>query len=194
MFAARYATLIAAQQPAATPAMAFDAHALACALASADADSASLPQSLGLSGRAVDGMMARVFPWLFRSGILFDHAAPAPACEECAMLADLLIAHRAGVSEAETWFAHIIARRALEPGHLWQAMGLFERAELRQLIERHFPTLAARNTANMRWKKFFYRELCAHQGFTACPVPDCRDCTSWAECFGPEDGDSRLAA
>jgi nitrogen fixation protein NifQ len=195
LFATRYATLIAAQQPAWSEAMAFDAHVFACVLASGPAEEpGALPAAMGLSGREAEALMARVFPYLLRGDILVDRYAPKPACDETDMLAELLIAHRAGDSGHELWFARILARRCLEPGHLWQALGLFSRAELRRVLETHFPALAARNFANMRWKKFLYRELCATQGYSACPVPDCRDCSTWSECFGPEEGVARLAA
>jgi nitrogen fixation protein NifQ len=196
MFAARYASLIAAQRPVWSEAEGFDAHAVACAMASAPCDcAAALPDSLGLSGRDTEALLAALFPALLRGAILaFDRGAPRMDCEETDMLAGLLEAHRAGASPASRWLARIIARRALEPGHLWLALGLSDRGELRRLLARHFPVLAARNTGDMRWKKFFYRELCASQGYVACPVPDCRDCSTFAECFGPEDGVSLMAA
>ncbi len=195
MFAERYATLRASQRPTWTEGEAFDAHVFACAVASGDhACACRLPRSMGLSGREAERLMARIFPALMRGDIRVDREAPPVACEDTDMLAELLLANRAGRSEKEAWLARIIARRALEPGHLWQALGLFDRAELRRLLETHFPALALRNTGNMRWKKFFYRELCATQGYVACPVPECRDCTSFAECFGVEDGASLMAA
>lgn len=40
-------------------------------------------------------------------------------------------------------------------GHLWQDLGLFNRGELSRLLATHFPTLAAGNTQNMKWKKPF---------------------------------------
>lgn len=192
-FGTRYATLIAAQRPAISEAMAFESHVFACAVASAPAsDPSALPAAMGLSGTEAETLMARVFPCLLRGDIHVDRNAPQPDCEETDMLAGLLIAHRAGQSDYELWLARIVARRALEPGHLWQSLGLFNRAELRRLLETHFPALAARNTNNMRWKKFFFRELCTQQGYVACPVPNCRDCATYSECFSVEHGLSLL--
>jgi len=58
-----------------------------------------------------------------------------------------------------------IARASLQPGHLWRAMELDDRAELRALFDTHFPELAAGNTKDMRWKKYLYKKLCGWKGF-----------------------------
>ncbi len=50
-----------------------------------------------------------------------------------------------------------IARASMQPGHLWRAMELENRGELRALFETHFPALAAGNTKDMRWKKYLYK-------------------------------------
>jgi nitrogen fixation protein NifQ len=44
-------------------------------------------------------------------------------------------------------------------------MGLVNRSELRTLLFTHFPTLAAGNTKDMRWKKYLYKRLCGWPGF-----------------------------
>ncbi len=59
-----------------------------------------------------------------------------------------------------------VVRGALESGHLWRVMGLDSRAELRELMSRHFPELAAGNTKDMRWKKYLYKRLCGWPGFS----------------------------
>ena len=56
--------------------------------------------------------------------------------------------------------AERIARASLEPGHLWRAMQLDDRSELRGLFETHFPELAAGNIKDMRWKMYLYKRLC----------------------------------
>jgi len=58
-----------------------------------------------------------------------------------------------------------VAQASVQPGHLWRAMELSDRAELRDLLETHFPLLAAGNTKDMRWKKYFYKKLCGWSGF-----------------------------
>jgi nitrogen fixation protein NifQ len=87
----------------------------------------------------------------------------------------------------------MIARRAVEPNHLWEDLGLRNRAELSRLLVRHFASLAAQNTRNMRWKRFFYRMLCEADGMVLCTTPVCRDCADFEHCFGEETGESRLA-
>jgi nitrogen fixation protein NifQ len=58
-----------------------------------------------------------------------------------------------------------ISRASMQPGHLWRAMELEDRGELRALFENHFPALAAGNTKDMRWKKYLYKLLCGWPGF-----------------------------
>ncbi len=77
--------------------------------------------------------------------------------------------------------------------HLWQDLGLFNRAELGRLLARHFPALHAGNVNNMRWKKYFYRRICDLEGFSLCAAPHCSVCKDFSSCFGDEDGMSRLA-
>lgn len=61
--------------------------------------------------------------------------------------------------------ADAIARGSLLDGHLWRAMQLGNRDDLRALFEAHFPELAAGNTKDMRWKKYLYKRLCGWPGF-----------------------------
>lgn len=83
-----------------------------------------------------------------------------------------------------TLLAHILAARAVRPGHLWVAMGLFERAELSAAIKRHLPALFAANHQGMRWKRFFYKQICEQQGGMLCKSPVCGDCSEYELCFG----------
>lgn len=58
-----------------------------------------------------------------------------------------------------------VARGCLIDGHLWCAMQLGSRAELRELLENHFPELSGGNTKDMRWKKYLYKRLCGWPDF-----------------------------
>jgi nitrogen fixation protein NifQ len=87
----------------------------------------------------------------------------------------------------------MVARRAMQPEHLWEDLGLRSRAELSRLLMRHFEPLARDNTRNMRWKRFFYRKLCEDDGMVMCSTPVCSQCGDFAECFGEESGESRMA-
>ncbi|MGY5449540.1 nitrogen fixation protein NifQ [Agarivorans sp. MS3-6] len=79
--------------------------------------------------------------------------------------------------------AVIIASASLSQIHLWRSLGLSNRAELSELIRHNFPKLHAMNTKNMRWKRFFYRQLCEQGGDYICRAPSCVECSSYAECF-----------
>jgi nitrogen fixation protein NifQ len=89
--------------------------------------------------------------------------------------------------------AAMLARRAQSPDHLWQDLGLRNRGELSRLMARHFRPLAARNSQDMKWKKFLYRMICRDAGYSLCTAPSCGECADFAACFGDESGESRLA-
>ncbi len=98
----------------------------------------------------------------------------------------LLLAHRARGEEMETWLAHAIATAAMGENHLWQDMGLPSRKVLSALMQKHFPSLAALNDKDMKWKKFFYRQLCESAGVLICKSPHCAECCDYRICFDPE--------
>ncbi|MBB3267959.1 nitrogen fixation protein NifQ [Azospirillum sp. OGB3] len=100
-----------------------------------------------------------------------------------------LLDHRAAGTVEEEWLAAIVARRALGPNHLWQDMGFANRRELNAMFRRHFPSLVALNSGDMKWKKFFYRQLCEREGLMLCKSPNCEVCDDFSACFSAEDGD-----
>ena len=83
--------------------------------------------------------------------------------------------------------AACVSRACLGSDHLWHDLGLPAREVLSGLLHQHFPRLAARNRNNMRWKKFFYKQLCEQVGVRACRAPSCGVCAHFGECFGSED-------
>lgn len=198
MFANHYASLLAGQWPAIDAGTAFDRHALACVLAIARdeelAGRATIAEATGLGPKELTRLVARNFPAVpFDSfGIDPDETEP-DRDEEEEILFELLLQHCDPGIAASRQFARIVARRAMRDDHLWQDLGLFERAELTRLLNRHFPSLAAGNTQNMKWKKYFYRKLCEAEGFSLCTAPSCRECSDFDACFGEENGESRLA-
>jgi nitrogen fixation protein NifQ len=105
---------------------------------------------------------------------------------------DLLRGELESGSPAGRFLPFIVARRSMEPNHLWEDLGLARRPDLTALMQRHFPQLAARNPG-MRWKRFLYRSLCEQQGFVACAAPSCSQCDEFSVCFGEETGEARLA-
>lgn len=171
----------------------FDAHVFASIIAIAAAQGSAVHAHLGLSVRDFRALVERVF-----------HGASDMFCgceverayaedDEVAMVRSLLMAHRTVDTDESRWLAAMIARRAVEPNHLWEDLGLRNRAELSRLLMRHFASLAERNTRNMRWKRFFYRMLCEADGMVLCATPVCTDCSDFDLCFGEEGGESRLA-
>lgn len=195
IFARHYSALRATARPVPDEAEAFDNHVLAAILAAALTEaetSVTAPiDGLGLSPVEIDRLVACHFPHYAPAE--FGGLPPSVPSEEEALLIDLLLAHRSGPEPLAAWLAILIARRAMRPDHLWQDLGLNDRGELNRLLARHFRTLHAGNTGNMRWKKYFYRVLCEAEGFSLCAAPSCAVCTDFDDCFGAEDGLSRLA-
>ncbi len=113
--------------------------------------------------------------------------------EEEVMVRQVLLQNCSGPDDVSEWLAFIIARRGMEPNHLWEDMGLAERSDLTKLLLRHFAPLASKNTRNMRWKRFLYRSLCEAEGFTMCPSPTCDSCGEFNICYGDESGEAVMA-
>lgn len=106
--------------------------------------------------------------------------------EEWQELYQLLSENKRGQDPSEDWLAKIIAAACLGSDHLWRDLGLQDRKSLGKLIHANFPSLAQKNTGNMRWKKFFYRQLCEAGGHFICRSPTCEICPTFEECFGDE--------
>lgn len=195
--ATHYANLRAAEWPCRDEAAAFERHVLACVLAAGlserDSSGQALSVALGLKSRDILDIVVRHFPLMPLAG--FDLGElPDPHFEmEEELLRDLLLSHRSTAKALPVWLASIIARRSMQADHLWQDLGLFDRGDLNRLLQTWFPTLHAGNTTNMRWKKYFYRQLCEAEGFALCTAPSCSVCADFDNCFGAEDGMSRLA-
>lgn len=111
---------------------------------------------------------------------------PRQRDDEYEELLALLRDHAAGPGRGP--LAAAVARGCLGDNHLWQDLGLADRQTLSALLGEHFPRLFARNTGNMRWKKFFYLQLCQQAEIRACRAPSCGVCAHLGECFGSEDG------
>lgn len=90
---------------------------------------------------------------------------PAERQAEYTALVSLLMESAASDDAEAQRVAEWVAGAALQPGHLWRSMGVADRSELRCILETHFAELAAGNTKDMRWKKYFYKRLCGWPGF-----------------------------
>ncbi len=101
--------------------------------------------------------------------LLLDHADPVHGSD----------AQRRAVAET-------VALACLGDNHLWQDLQLDSRAELSALMRHWFPALVAKNHADMKWKKFLYRQLCEREEILICKSPSCAVCSDQPKCFGPE--------
>jgi nitrogen fixation protein NifQ len=99
----------------------------------------------------------------------------------------LLFEHRANRNMSEQWMAEIVTTACMANDHLWQDLGLRSREFLSRLMKENFPSLAAKNVHDMKWKKFIYKQLCEQEGINACRAPSCEYCADYLNCFGPEE-------
>ena len=190
---AMYILLNRSLAPACDP---FDGHVLACVLSIAAEESApdcSLAQALGVSGKSLRGMIAQYFPDALDHLKAFGLDSELVVEDEEQSLRMLLQRSRSTPGPFSSLLAAIVARRAMQPNHLWQDLGLTNRSELSALMLRHFAPLAARNNQDMKWKKFFYRMICRDDSYRLCAAPSCSECCDFNGCFGDESGESRLA-
>jgi nitrogen fixation protein NifQ len=176
---------------------AFDAHVAAAILALGRSEAVgtadSVCERVGLDGAALRRLVAALFPEAMGICAGVDLCLRLKVGDEEQTLRDLLWMYSTDASPLQRDLAAMIARRCLRPHHLWQDLGLRNRAELSQLMRRHFATLAQRNRNDMKWKKYLYRAICRADGFSLCAAPVCSDCDDFAVCFGGEDGESLLA-
>ncbi|MFZ1828725.1 MAG: nitrogen fixation protein NifQ [Candidatus Competibacteraceae bacterium] len=162
---------------------------LARMLATQFSGGGALPSGLGLEPEDFNALLVRRFP-----GLPNLHTPPRPPprwdprlLEEQEELVNLLFLHRAGQDEAECWLSVIVATGCMANDHLWEDLGLWSRQDLSELMIRNFPTLAARNDRDMKWKKFLYKQLCEQEGVYLCRAPSCAVCRDYPICFGPEE-------
>ena len=146
-----------------------------------------------LDGDALAALRERYFPGLHCPLKAYAGAGTPPAIDEFEDLLALLLDHRTVPDDESTWLAHALATACMGANHLWQDMGLPNRSALSWLIKHHFTSLAERNLGDMKWKKFFYRQLCEREGLMLCKSPNCDSCTDLQQCFGPEDANGLFA-
>ena len=161
---------------------------LARILASWSLGMGGMPDYLGLSQADFLRMMAHCFP-NYNVDELNQKGAPIDVqrLDETEDLRKLLINNRTGNSESEIWMVDIVIAGCLGNDHLWQDLGLWQRADLSKLMMDNFSPLALRNVKDMKWKKFLYKQLCETEGIYTCRAPSCEACADYTNCFGPEE-------
>ncbi len=186
-----YSTLIASPLP--EDIAEEDRHLFSCLIAVAAQAPYELHEALGLSQDDFLNLLGAFFPGNELASI---EASSTPATEPPPEINhevfEILLSHVPQDSQgkplqAALWLARILAARAVHPGHLWIAMGLFRRPELTASIRRLLPTLAEANNQGMRWKRFLFKQVCDLHGAVLCKSPDCGVCSDYALCFAPED-------
>jgi nitrogen fixation protein NifQ len=189
-----YATLMACAVDAGDPTVLALAGVLSSAVGCHGLDVLPMP---GLDADETHRMLARWFPGAALALGLACLASPGPESgrrlegrdDELEDLVALLNDHadpHAGPADEANCVAHALACASLGQNHLWQDLLLPSRRELSALIGHWFPRLAAKNTHDMKWKKFFYKQLCEREGLFICKSPSCSVCSDHALCFGAE--------
>ncbi len=150
-----------------------------------------LTAALGLSRETLVRVAERYWPEAVKTirQISDDQAGTGADALEEPDLRAFLLEYRAGFREEEAWLAAMVARRSLLSNHLWQDLGLSGRDDLNKLFRTHFPELVRLNHKDMKWKKFFYRQLCEREGVPICKAPNCDVCADRTVCFGAESGE-----
>lgn len=167
-------------------------HLFACLLAVAAGEPYETAAALGMTRGDISELLATYFPRIDLKDLENESrsAQGAPPEQNGEVLAILLshVPKDKDGHEVRTsaWLARTLAARAAHPGHLWTAMGLFERPELTAAIHRHLPSLAAANSQGMRWKRYLFKQVCDLGGGVMCKSPNCGVCSDYALCFESE--------
>ena len=146
----------------------------------------ALPPCLGLEEKDFSALLTQHFPKI-QLVVRSRETADDPRALERDDVLGLLLEHRAHRNMSEQWMAEIVTTACMANDHLWQDLGLWSRDYLSRLMTQNFPSLAAKNMHDMKWKKFLYKQLCEKEGINACRAPSCEYCTDYLKCFGPED-------
>ncbi len=161
---------------------------LARILASWSAGFGAMPDWLGLGEPAFYEMMQFHFPgYNLEQLIWLGRPLDEQRVAEMEDLRKLLFKKRTGEFDSENWMVEILIAGCMGDDHLWQDLGLWQRADLSKLMQENFFPLASRNTKDMKWKKFLYKQLCETEGIYTCRSPSCEVCADYDNCFGSEE-------
>ncbi len=161
---------------------------LACMVASWCAGKSVLPDYLGLECRVFTDLTTHYFadyplPLQSPSGKQLDFDR---MLERQDLINLLKHYSRPEVIESD-WIIGLLVAGCLGDDHLWHDLGLWSRSQLTALLNYNFPELAAKNSHDMKWKKFLYKQLCEEEGLYLCRAPSCQVCVDYGKCYGSED-------
>lgn len=140
------------------------------------------PDALGNLDPALDALHTRYADYALRG--LGD---PQPGFT--LLLRVLLDAYSAPQSVITPLVTSVLVHACLRPDHLWRDLGLTGREDVTALLTHHYPGLVARNTRNLRWKKFLAYSACEHAGLPAAAAPGCATCEDHDFCYGEAGAD-----
>jgi nitrogen fixation protein NifQ len=158
---------------------------LAQIIASWQAGEGVLPDKLGLSDLQFDQLRQRFLS--LDADTNSANSLDFSRMLEKQDLEQLLRKYAATSNEETEWLITIIVAACLGSDHLWHDLGLWSRKDLSAMLKHNFPEMAARNSKDMKWKKFLYKQLCEAEGLYLCRAPSCEVCQDYPACFGPED-------
>ncbi len=141
---------------------------------------------MGLAAEDFDDLMRRYFPGIAAGFArrFIPAVSPAWRRDEFDDLLQLLLDDRVDDSDMTRWVAHATASGCMGHDHLYSDMGFSDRYGLTRLLRAHFPALYDKNPGGMmKWKKFFYRQLCLRAEISLCPAPGCQHCIDRDTCF-----------
>ncbi|CUJ47710.1 nitrogen fixation protein NifQ [Achromobacter xylosoxidans] len=153
----------------------------------------------GLSSVELAEVLASVFPGTQDGATaaladlqarLLAYATPGQASPQpdFTRLLRVLLEACGGPAVTTPWVTSVLAHACLRPDHLWRDLGLKDRDDVTALLTRHYPGLVARNTQNLRWKKFLAYSAFEHAGLPAAAAPGCSDCEDRGFCYGASAG------
>lgn len=150
--------------------------------------SGALPDYLGLEPTQFKLLINKYFPDAFIPELAVSNIKPDfdRMLEKDDLVKLLRINSRIECPETE-WIIAIIVAGCLGSDHLWQDLGLWSRSQLSEMLHYNFPELACKNTKDMKWKKFIYKQLCEAEGLHLCRAPSCEVCSDYSSCFGSEE-------
>lgn len=105
--------------------------------------------------------------------------------DEVDELVGLLEDHRDPAADGNV--SILVANACLGGDHLWRDLGFQNRQGLSDLMQSVYPGLTVKNDKDMKWKRFFYKQLCEMGGGYVCRAPSCDQCSAYQDCFGPEE-------